>query len=229
VQQVKQQWSYDVLAQDFDSIMNRYDLERRLHAVFDRLLGGVNLEGKRLLDAGSGTGSFSVSAALRGANVTALDLGTGLLRETRRKGIAAIVAADAAQMPIGNGCFDVVVSSECIEHTPSPRNTLCELIRVIRPGGWLAVTCPNAVWRWSCTVANVLHLRPYRGLENWPTWKELRRWARECGLEVRQHFGLHLFPFVFGPTHPILQSFDQFGHVLGRLYVNQCLAGQKMS
>lgn len=47
--------------------MNRYDLERRLQIVFDRLLAGVDLEGKNLLDAGCGTGFFSVQAALLGA------------------------------------------------------------------------------------------------------------------------------------------------------------------
>ncbi len=127
-----------------------------------------------------------------------------------------------------DGCFDVVVSSECIEHTPSPRDTLRELIRVVAPGGWLAVTCPNAAWRWSCTLANAFHLRPYRGLENWPGWGELTCWASEGGVEVRQHLGLHLFPFIFRVTHPLLKSFDRLGDRLGGIYVNQCLAAQKI-
>jgi 2-polyprenyl-6-hydroxyphenyl methylase/3-demethylubiquinone-9 3-methyltransferase len=225
---VSDQWTYDAIAGEFDSIMNRYDLNRRLDAVFDRMLGDVDLNGKKVLDAGCGTGFFSAQAARRGASVTGLDVGVALLREARRKGITAVVAGDAARMPIPDGCFDVVVSSECIEHTPSPRDTLRELIRVIRPGGWLAITCPNAIWRWSCTVANTLHLRPYKGLENWPGWGQLRSWAGEGGMEVRQHFGLHLFPFVIRSSHSALRLLDRMGHRLGRVYVNQCLLGQKM-
>jgi ubiquinone/menaquinone biosynthesis C-methylase UbiE len=225
---VKDAWTYDLIAREFDSIMNRYDLERRLDVVFDQLLAGANLEGMRLLDAGCGTGFFSARAASRGARVISLDIGSGLLKETRRKGIASVVAGDAARMPIRDASFDVVVSSECIEHTPSPRDTVREFIRVLRPGGWLVVTCPNAVWRWSCRLANALHLRPYQGLENWPSWTELKQWATEGGIEVHRHVGLHLFPFVLRPTHPILKRLDRFGDRFGGLYVNQCLAGRKL-
>jgi 2-polyprenyl-3-methyl-5-hydroxy-6-metoxy-1,4-benzoquinol methylase len=221
-------WTYDLIAREFDSIMNRYDLERRLQVVFDQLLADVDLRGTSLLDAGCGTGFFSARAAQSGARVVSLDVGKNLLKETRRKGLASLVAGDAARMPIRDGSFDVVVSSECIEHTPSPRDTLSELVRVLRPGGWLVVTCPNALWRWSCTIANALGVRPYQGLENWPGWSELRRWADESGVEVRQQVGLHLFPFVLKATHPVLRRLDRLGGRLGRIYVNQCLAGKKV-
>lgn len=224
---MKDAWTYDSIAGNFDSIMNRYDLERRLQIVF-QLLRDVNLEGSRFLDAGCGTGFFSAQAAQLGASVISLDLGKNLLKETRRKGIATVVAADAARMPIRDGFFDVVVSSECVEHTLSPSATVHELIRVLRPGGWLVVTCPNAVWRWSCTIANALHLRPYQGIENWPRWSELRRWAEEGGLHVHHQVGLHLFPFVLRSTHPLLRRFDRLGDRFGRVFVNQCLAGRKI-
>lgn len=222
-------WTYDLIAQEFDSIMNRYDVERRLTVVFDQLLDHLDLKGHLLLDAGCGTGLFSVEAARRGATVVSLDYGKNLLRETRRKGITSVVAGDAARMPVRDGSFDIVVSSECIEHTPSPDATVRELVRVLRPGGWLVVTCPNAIWRWSCTLASALKLRPYYGLENWPTWGELRTWTTEAGIRVHQQVGLHLFPFIFRVTHPILRRFDRLGAHWGRLYLNQCLSGQKLA
>lgn len=227
--EVDGRWTYDLIAEEFDSIMNRYDVERRLNVVFDQLLDHLDLKGRRLLDAGCGTGLFSVQAAKRGATVVSLDCGKNLLRETRRKGITAVVAGDAARMPVRDGAFDVVVSSECVEHTPSPAATVQELVRVLRPGGWLVVTCPNAFWRWSCTIAGALKLRSYHGLENWPTWGELRTWATDAGIRVHQHIGLHLFPFVFTATHPILRRFDRLGSRWGPIYVNQCLLGQKIA
>lgn len=225
---MKPKWTYDLIAQEFDSVMNSYDVERRLQVVFEQLLEQVDLKGRLLLDAGCGTGVFSVEAARRGANVVSLDCGKNLLRETRRKGISAVVAADAAKMPIGDAVFDIVVSSECVEHTSSPRHTVWELARVLRPGGWLVVTCPNARWRWSCSLANALNLRPYHGLEHWPTWRELGSWATEAGLRVHQQIGLHLFPFVLSATHPLLRRFDRLGDRFGSIYVNQCLSGQKV-
>lgn len=221
------QWTYDLIAEEFDSLMSRYDVERRLDVVFEQLLHHLNLEDTLLLDAGCGTGLFSAEAARRGATVVSLDCGKNLLRETRRKGIMSVVAGDAARMPMRDASFDVVISSECVEHTPSPSATVRELVRVLRPGGWLVVTCPNALWRWSCSLANALKLRPYHGLENWPTWRELRIWATEAGLRVHQQVGLHLFPFILTATHPLLRRFDRLGIHFGRMYVNQCLSGQK--
>jgi 2-polyprenyl-3-methyl-5-hydroxy-6-metoxy-1,4-benzoquinol methylase len=226
--EVEKPWTYDLIAREFDSLMNRYDVERRLDVVFEELLTHVSLKGKLLLDAGCGTGFFSAEAARRGASVVSLDCGKNLLRETRGKGITAVVAGDAARIPVRDGTFDIVVSSECVEHTPSPGATVRELVRVLRPHGWLAVTCPNAVWRWSCSLANALHLRPYHGLENWPAWNELRTWAIEAGLEVHQQLGLHLFPFIFKATYPVLRRLDRLGSRFGRMYVNQCLSGQKI-
>ena len=218
---------YDTIAGDFDRIMNRYDLERRLAVMFDDLLGGEDLRGRRLLDAGSGTGFFSAAAAKRGAEVIAVDIGPMLLAEARGKGVERVVASDVGMLAFRDATFDVVISSECIEHTPSPRRSVLELARVLRPGGTLVLTCPNRAWRWSCTLANAVGIRPYLGLENWPSWWQLRRWIGEGGMAIERHVGLHLFPFVIGATQPLLRRLDRAGGALGPLYVNQCVRAVK--
>lgn len=218
---------YDSIASDFDLIMNHYDLQRRLEVIFDQLLAGTNLEGRSLLDAGCGTGHFSRRALGAGAKVTSVDIGLNLLKQARQKGIPQPVASDITRLSFADESFDVVVSSECIEHTPSPETALSELVRVLRPGGVLVVTCPNRFWHWSCRLANALGIRPYYGLENWPSWSSLRDWSRSNGIEIRQHIGLHLFPFVFTPSHRLLRLLDRAGNKVGPLYVNQCLLGIK--
>ncbi|HUF26792.1 MAG TPA: class I SAM-dependent methyltransferase [Gemmatimonadaceae bacterium] len=219
---------YDGIAGEFDELMNRYDLERRLEVMFDDLLGGSDLRGALLLDAGCGTGEFSVAAMERGATVVAVDIGPRLLARTRSKGVKQVAAADVAALPFATGTFDIVVSSECIEHTPSPRTSVMELARVLRPGGRLAVTCPNRTWYWSCVVADRLRLRHYRGLENWPGWFALRSWIGAGEVSVTRHRGLHLFPFMLSATHPLLRWLDRLGGVAGPLYVNQCISGTKL-
>lgn len=218
---------YDGIADEFDDLMNHYDLERRLDVVFDELLGGIDLRGALVLDAGCGTGEFSTAALARGARVVSVDIGPALLRRTRSKGIERVVAADVAGLPFASGTFDVVLSSECIEHTPSPRSSVLELTRVLRPGGRLALTCPNRTWYWSCAVADRLGIRHYKGLENWPRWSALREWVSEGGVAVSAHRGLHLFPFVLSATQPLLRRLDRLGHAGGPLYVNQCITGVK--
>lgn len=223
----KQPWSYDTIATDFDCLMNRYDLQRRLEVMFDTLLAGVDLRERWVLDAGCGTGYFSAAAIARGAHVVALDIGPELLKVARQKGVGHVVACDVARMSFPDRSFDVVISSECIEHTPSPRASVLEMIRVLRPGGILALTCPNRAWRWSCAIANILRIRPYHGLENWPGWWALRGWLDQGGVVVQHHSGLHLFPFVLSFSHPLLRRLDQAGTWLGPLFVNQCLRGVK--
>jgi len=218
---------YDTIASDFDEIMNHYDLQRRLEVIFDQLLAGKDLEGRRLLDAGCGTGYFSHRALSTGAKVTSVDIGVNLLKEARKKGAPQPVASDVTRLGFADNTFDVVVSSECIEHTPSPEKAVSELIRVLRPGGILVVTCPNRFWHWSCRLANALGIRPYCGLENWPSWSSLRDWSKANGIEIREHIGLHLFPFQLKPSHPLLRLLDRAGNKLGPLYVNQCLLGIK--
>ena len=214
---------YDTIAEQFDDLMNEYDVRRRLEVVFDEFLGVEDLRGKRVLDAGCGTGRFSEAAWRRGGRVVSLDIGARLLREVRRRCPTTTVCGDITQLALPKDCFDVVISSECIEHTPSPRRAVEELLRVAKPGGRVVITCPNALWHWSCTVANALGIRPYEGLENWPGWFELRRWVAAAGGEVLDRTGIHLFPFVVRAFEPLLQRLDKLGRRLGAIYVNQAI------
>ncbi|HWL95087.1 MAG TPA: methyltransferase domain-containing protein [Phycisphaerae bacterium] len=212
---------YDTIADSFDDIMNEYDVNRRLEVVFNELLASCDLRGLRLLDAGCGTGRFSEWAIQRGAAVTSLDIGPALLRTAGKRCRSQLTCGDVTRLPFGDATFDIVVSSECIEHTPDPRRAVMEVVRVCRPGGRVVITCPNRVWRWSCTLANLLGLRPYSGLENWPGYYQLRCWLRSAGCRDLGSAGIHFFPFVVKATHPLLRSLDRLGRSFGPLFVNQ--------
>ncbi|HVP10000.1 MAG TPA: methyltransferase domain-containing protein [Phycisphaerae bacterium] len=218
---------YDEIAEQFDQIMNTYDLERRVDTIFDVLLGDQDLTGRTLLDAGCGTGWFSLEACRRGAKVTALDIGPRLLDQVRRKCDATTVCGDVLDLDFEDGAFDVVISSECIEHTRNPRRAVHELVRVCRPGGLIAITTPNHFWYWLCAIANKLHLRPYEGIENWPRWTEFRQWVEESGGRTLETRGIHLFPFQLSVFHPLLKFLDRFGRFHGRFCVNQAILAMK--
>ena len=76
---------YDTIADDFDSIMNMYDTNRRLEVIFFDFLSTENLKDKLLLDAGCGTGLFTINALDRGAIVTSVDISPKLVEITKRK------------------------------------------------------------------------------------------------------------------------------------------------
>jgi len=219
---------YTTIADDFDHLMNAYDVRRRVEVVYDELLP-ENIAGKRVLDIGCGTGWFSQRAYERGANVTSLDVGTALLRQTLRKADVTPTVGDALGLPFGDESFDVVVSSEVIEHTADAGQAVAEMGRVLRPGGVLVLTCPNKSWQWSVELANQLRVRPFDGHEHFPSTTELEAYVQGAGLTLVDHVGLHLWPFQLRWLWPLSRQVDRrFGSGrLGRWMINQAIRAEK--
>jgi 2-polyprenyl-3-methyl-5-hydroxy-6-metoxy-1,4-benzoquinol methylase len=217
---------YDRFAGEFDRKMNRYDLERRVEVVFQDLLP-EDLQGKCLLDAGCGTGWFSLRATQRGAKVTSIDVGLNLLEQVSSKCSTRRMVGDICHLGFADGSFDIVVSSEVIEHVPEPRKAVAELARVLKPGGLLALTTPNRIWHFAITFANRIGVRPYEGHENLVDYSSLVKWVSQEGLVIESHFGFHLFPFVTPLAYPVLRFMDRFGKCLGPVMVNQAIRARK--
>ena len=218
---------YDTIADRFDEVSNPYDTQRRLEIVFDEMLGRDALEGVSVLDVGCGSGRFTERAALRGARVTSLDIGIRLLECTRRRSSTRPVAADACALPFRADAFDLVISSECIEHTRDPRRALAEIHRVTRRGGRFLVTVPNQRWHFAITIANALKLRPFEGYENWVHWRDMKRALRELGAHVEEMQGFHLVPPIVSALQPLLRRTDAYGQALGPVMLNMAVLARK--
>ena len=200
---------YDTIASEFDQVMNKYEVHKRLHLLFSVLLPD-SLEGQRVLDAGCGTGWFTQELARRRAEVVALDIGHTLLKEVERKhDQARLVQSDLQRLAFASNHFDAIICTEAIEHTPDPRRSVSELLRVLRPGGILALTVPNRVWHFSVSVASLLNIRPYKGYENWVRRRDLHDWVTESGATVERMIGFNLFPLFYRPFYGVLDFADQ--------------------
>lgn len=110
--------------------------------------------GHRLLDLGCGAGRHTYEARRRGATVVSLDRDGDVLAGVTTM-VDAMVAqgelagapggalrADARALPFADGSFDRVVAAEVLEHVPDDDPAIDELVRVLAPGGRLAVTVP---------------------------------------------------------------------------------------
>ena len=92
-------------------------------AMRDLLLSWLprDLRGRRLLDAGCGTGALSVEAARRGAQVTAVDLSPTLV-ELARQRLPAQIGEGSIDFRVGDmaamelGAFDHVVAMDSLIH-----------------------------------------------------------------------------------------------------------------
>jgi len=131
--------------------------------------------------------------------------------------------------PLGfaSGSFDVVFSTEAIEHTPDPERSVVELYRLVKPGGQLALTTPNRLWQAPVRAASRVGLRPYDGYENFLSPRRLRRVLDGAGAQVTAHRGLHLWPFQIKALRPASRWVDRFGTTLLPLMINQCILWQK--
>lgn len=221
---------YNSIADDFDSIMNMYDTNRRIEVIFDDFLGTENLKDKLLLDAGCGTGLFTKKALEREANVTSIDIAPKLVELTKKKNPATnAIEASVLKLPFDDNTFDYVISSDVIEHTPNPYNATKELIRVLKPGGKICITVPNrSFWYFSVKIANFLKIRDYQGFENWVHFKEFRKFLIQNNIQIEIYKGIHLFPFVFSFLNPLLYKLDRItDKKLGILMVNIAAHGTK--
>ena len=199
---------------------------------FDQLPIG---EGTLFLDAGAGFGRHAYEAARRGARVVALDYAEDETTTTRATfaamfeageitadRLAGVLRGDATRLPFRDGSFDVIVTSEVLEHIQDDVTALAELSRVLKPGGTFAATVPS----WFPEKVNWMlsdeyhapfveggHVRIYSSTE-------LRAKVRAAGLAVigshRSH-GLHS-PYwwlrcAVGPAredHPLVARYKKF-------------------
>lgn len=108
---------------------------------------GIDIRHARMMDLGAGLGMVSEEAAIRGANPVAVEPGRGYreiaLERIRRAGRGMVVAARGENLPFRDNSFDVVISLEVLEHVEDPATMLREVRRILRPGGWLYLACPN--------------------------------------------------------------------------------------
>lgn len=108
-----------------------------------RLLPEGHLSG-RLLDAGCGKGIDTLRLAERsGRLVVGVDISTAGVAQarsrTRHLPNAHIVRADLERLPLQGEQFDFVYSYGVLHHLPHPDAALAELVRVLAPGGLLAI------------------------------------------------------------------------------------------
>jgi ubiquinone/menaquinone biosynthesis C-methylase UbiE len=106
--------------------------------------------GKRVLDIAAGTGiAAEVALAEVGSegHVTAADISPDMVDQARRRlhgrPNVAFAVEDGQALTFANESFDAVVCNMGLMYFPDPTRGLAECRRVLRPGGWAAVSVPT--------------------------------------------------------------------------------------
>lgn len=148
--------SPDRIAEMFDAIAGRYDLlNHLLSAGIDRrwrrrAVRALALTGReRALDLCTGTGDLAIAAARArpgAAHVVGVDFAAAMLRVGREKiqrgrlaARVALVRGDATRIPIRDESVDAVTIAFGIRNVDDVAAACREMIRVLRPGGRIAI------------------------------------------------------------------------------------------
>jgi SAM-dependent methyltransferase len=102
-------------------------------SVITSFLGPI--DGRSIVDVGTGTGRAAIGLARRGARVTGVDASPEMLRVARDRAAAARLdvtfdVGDAHRLPYKDRAFECAVSLRVLMHTPDWRQCLAELCRV---------------------------------------------------------------------------------------------------
>ena len=127
------------------SLVKRYEV--------DLLLDLLRPEhGELILDAGCGTGIFTLDILSYGSQVVGLDISLPMLMRAREKLMGypfQIVLGDILKLPFLQNSFDRVVSVTALEFIEDAESAVKELFRVTKRGGCVVVATLNSLSPWA--------------------------------------------------------------------------------
>lgn len=160
----------------------------------------ANLEGQRILEAGSGAGRFTEVLVGTGAQVVSFDYSSAVEANRANNGRAVnlhLFQGDIFNIPLVEASFDKVLCLGVLQHTPDPERAFRSLTRYVKPGGQLAIDIYakrlSALVQWKYVLRPITRRmdqrRLYRMIERTapalvPAAATLRRWFGRAGARL---------------------------------------------
>ena len=194
------------VANDYDSFAEAYSAETEanlVNAYYARpaiLALAGDVAGRRILDAGCGSGPLLAALCDRGAIVTGIDKSAGMLELARRRlgDDADLQVADlGSPLPFPDDTFDDVIASLVLHYLEDWGPALAELRRVLKPGGRLIVSVDHPF------AINIMHREAGRKTDYFATYNWTEEWT----------MGGHsaLMSFWHRPLHAMTDAFTAAG------------------
>jgi 2-polyprenyl-6-hydroxyphenyl methylase/3-demethylubiquinone-9 3-methyltransferase len=166
------------------------------------------LNGQRVIDVGCGGGLLSEGMAVRGAQVTGIDMGKAPLGVARlhqhESGLEIdYLRSTAEQMTAEHaGTFDTVTCLEMLEHVPDPAAVITACAQLIKDDGHVFLSTinrnPKAYLFAVLGAEYLLQLLP-KGTHDYTKFirpSEMEGWARDCGLQLVDITGMSYNPLT---------------------------------
>jgi protein O-GlcNAc transferase len=147
----------------------------------------------RWLDVGAGAGMLLALARECGFEVSALEAREQVAEALRSRGIDVLTGGVIELGDGPAGIFDVISMCDLLEHVPFPLPALRAVTHALRPGGVLAISCPNRdslVWEaWDKEDIN-------------PYWSEIEHYHNFSFRQLRELLAYHHYERVTCSVSP---------------------------
>jgi glycosyltransferase involved in cell wall biosynthesis/ubiquinone/menaquinone biosynthesis C-methylase UbiE len=184
-------------------------------------------DGDSVFDCGCGMGFFLMAMGkLRSLRLVGLDGDLERLHWAKREHVpASLLKGDIFDVPVADESFDKVLFTEVLEHLSDDRRGLCELYRILKPGGILALSVPHANYPFWWDPINATWIRmggqPIRSGPVAGIWSnherlyepdELIQKIQEAGFEIeaveeQTHYSFPFIHFiVYGIGKPLIEK-----------------------
>ena len=158
--------------------------------------------GQLLLDMGCGEGRHAIGALLETpANVIGLDLSFEDLNTAKSRlndfdlsgcdTFCAFGVGNIKNIPFENASLDAIVCSEVLEHVDSPKESIQELVRVLKPGGIMALSVPRYLPELICWKLSKEYSKTPGGHVRIFKHSQLRDLAENNGLQYQSFHWAH--------------------------------------
>lgn len=98
-------------------------------------------------------------------------------------------------LPNENNYFDLILCYETIEHVCNYGEFISELARVLKPNGYLIITCPNVSWEFNHFFSTVIGINHSEGPHKFIPLKNIKKEINNNGLKILSYNTSIFFPF----------------------------------
>lgn len=112
-------------------------MEKETRTSFYSLL--PNLEGKRILDVGCGSGQDAIHYSSKGAIVSGIDISDKEIDLARSKECGDFTVGDMKFLPYESNSFDIITSFYALQTSENVEKSLLEMIRVAKSGAQIVI------------------------------------------------------------------------------------------
>ena len=176
-----------------------------------------SLKDKSVLEAGCGAGRFTEILLNQGAYVSSFDISNAVdanvinfpINEKHR-----IFQADINNLPFQDEQYDVVFCMGVIQHTPNPEETITNLFKQVKPGGWLVID--HYTYRLSHYTKTtelfrffLKRMEPQKGLK---ATERITNFFFPVHKAVRKFYPLQALVSRISPVHSYYFAYPQLSH-----------------